>query len=130
MKVIYIKTEYDKKHNYRFKTNIKMTQIVDTLDTYYSLLECTSIDIIVRTIANKKVAIIVDGERHLKRENKDKFPIAICTNANEQLFGNIIIAGIDTTEDLSDVPITIQDISMDLYSIDKFKGIPLYEYQI
>ena len=129
MKVIYIKTEYDKKHGYKFKTTIKMTQTVDTLDTYYSLLECTTIDILVRTIANKKVAIIVDGERHLKRENKDKYPIAICTNANEQLFGNIIIAGIDT-EDLRDVPITVQDISMGLYSIDKFKGVPLYEYQI
>ena len=129
MKVIYIKTEYDKKHGYKFKTTIKMTQTVDTLDTYYSLLECTTIDILVRTIANKKVAIIVDGERHLKRENKDKYPIAICTNAKEQLFGNIIIAGIDKGN-LSEVPITIQDISMGLYSVDKFKGVPLYEYQI
>ena len=129
MKVIYIKTEYDKEHKHRFKTNIKMTQLVDTLETYYQLLECSTIDIIVRTIKNRKVAIIIDGERHLKRENKGKYPIAICTNANEQLFGNIIITGIDT-DNLSDVPISIQDITMGLYSVNEIKGIPLFEYQI
>ena len=129
MKVIYIKTEYDKKHKHRFKNDISLTQIDDTLETYYQLLNCSTIDIIVRTIANRKVALIVDGEWHLKRENKGKFPIALCTNANEQLFGNIIITGIDN-EKLNDVPISIQDITMGLYCVDEIKGIPLYEYQI
>ena len=129
MKVIYIKAHYDEFDKTKFKTRIKMTQINDTLETIYKLLDTESVDIITRSFKGKKVVMIVDGEWHLKPTNKDKLPIAICKNAKEELFGSMIICGTDG-EDLTDVPISISDIEIGYYRIEQYAIVKLYEYEI
>ena len=129
MKVIYIKAKYDEFDKSKFKTRIKTLEIDDNIQTFYKLLDTESVDIITRSFKNKKVVMIVDGERHLKPANKDKLPIAICKNAKEELFGSMIICGTDG-ENLTDVPIDISDIEIGYYRIEKYAVVKLYEYEI
>ena len=129
MKVIYIKAKYDEFDKSKFKTRIKTLEIDDNIQTFYKLLDTESVDIITRSFKNKKVVMIVDGERHLKPANKNKLPIAICKNAKEELFGSMIICGTDG-ENLTDVPIDISDIEIGYYRIEQYATVKLYEYEI
>lgn len=129
MKVIYIHAHYDEFNKSKFKTRIKTLEIDDNIQTFYKLLDTESVDIITRSFKNKKVVMIVDGERHLKPTNKDKLPIAICKNAKEELFGSMIICGTNG-EDLTDVPIDISDIEIGYYRIEKYAVVRLYEYEL
>ena len=129
MKVIYINAHYDEFNKSKFKTRLKILEIDDNIQTFYKLLDTESVDIITRSFKNKKVVMIVDGERHLKPANKDKLPIAICKNAKEELFGSMIICGTDG-ENLTDVPIDISDIEIGYYRIEQYATVKLYEYEV
>ncbi len=66
----------------------KVVDIVDSLDTYYDLLDCDCIDIVQRTIGGKRFDIICDDEGLLNGNPKIS---AINNLGQPMLVGNLII---------------------------------------
>ena len=92
------------------KLKIEPMTIEDTLETYYKLCECRTIDIISRTIKGRVVDFIVDDEYLLSDKPKNA-PTGIFQNEPmlEQIYGPFVITGTGDNEgnltDLNDLDI-------------------------
>ena len=64
-----------------------------TLEEYYRLVGCRCVDFIIRKIAGRPYAFIVDDEGMLKESNRTS--AASLFGRLEQLFGNVLIFGSD-----------------------------------
>lgn len=78
---------------------IKMSTINDTLETFYKIIDCDTIDIITRKIGDIYYKIICDDEALLKNNTKVTL---IQKDRQEILLGNLIICPInyDNEEEL------------------------------
>ena len=68
----------------------------NTLDDYYRLIGCRTIDIISRSIGDIRVEIVLDDEGALVENPKVS---AISVDGTPMLFGNLLIASGKVTED-------------------------------
>lgn len=75
---------------------VKCIEIEDTLDEYYRILNCDTIDIVNRRIGRKRFEIICDDEGTFKANPKIS---AIDNFGTPQLVGNIFIVGGEVDED-------------------------------
>lgn len=71
------------------KKEAKIIEIEDDLNTYYQLIDCSTIDI-VRVPFHPDIAIIVDDEGALKDDSKPNF-----WRGSEVIYGTAILAGVD-----------------------------------
>lgn len=87
------------------ENNYKVVDIKDNLDTYYNLIGCDCIDIVMRKIGGKYFDIVCDDEGLLKSEPKIS---AISNTYEPMLVGNLVIVHNDGMGNL--VGITDSDI--------------------
>lgn len=98
--------------------------IKDNLDTFYKMLNATTIDVIRRPFKGKFFNVIVDDEGLLKKSPKVS---AINYNYNPALVGNLIVTGV-TNEDGELTGLTPDDVKLifncvyRLRTDDDFKG--------
>lgn len=72
--------------------------IEKSLDSYYSLLDCTCIDIVSRIIGDKRFDIICDDEALLKAPT---FVSAYDRNDTPALFGSLFVCKFDGRDDVT-----------------------------
>lgn len=82
MKVIYLNVNENKPP--------EVLDIVDDLDTYYKLCQCTCIDIVTREIGKIPYSIVCDDEGLFVNEPKIS---AVDNKYHAQLVGNLVICG-------------------------------------
>lgn len=79
----------------------------NTLDDYYRLIGCRTIDIISRSIGDIRVEIVLDDECALVENPKVS---AISVDGTPMLFGNLLIASGKVTEDGELTELTAEEI--------------------
>ena len=68
--------------------------IEDTLETYYKLIDCDTIDIVTRRIGGKAFHVICDDEILIKKSLKSPFPrIGVYAPNDWNIYGNVVIIG-------------------------------------
>ena len=77
------------------KKDVRLVE-ANTLDDYYRLIGCRTIDIISRSIGDVRVEIVLDDEGALVENPKVS---AISVDGTPMLFGNLLIASGRVTDD-------------------------------
>ena len=106
---------------------VKDQIIDDTLKTYYNLLNCNTIDIVIRTIKHFRACFVVDDEYLLKGAPKQP-PVAIFKgDGMEEIYGALVITG---TSDREGNLTSLSDFQVELIksSISKYRRIPTESY--
>jgi hypothetical protein len=75
---------------------VKCIEIQDTLDEYYRILNCDTIDIVSRKIGRKRFEIVCDDEGTFKENPKIS---AIDNYGSPQFVGNLFIVGGEIDEE-------------------------------
>ena len=81
-------------HNAR----ITRVKIPDTLESYYTALDCTTVDIVSRTIGGKRFEIVCDDEGLLKDEPKVS---AVDMEGHAMLVGSLFVCNYGGNGELS-----------------------------
>lgn len=100
------------------KIEIKVLEnFEDNLNNIYKLLECSTIDMIIRKINGRMLTLIVDDEYLISDKPIDApMGVFVAHPSREQLFGNILITGLcDIDGNLTSLDHT--DINAILWSI-------------
>lgn len=99
--------------------------IVKSLQSYYELLDCTTIDITHRVIGGKTFEIVLDDEGALKED-----PVLSAVNNAGQLmlYGKLFVTGYDGGEDLEslsddDIDLVLENVRA--YNFLGFTGVAL-----
>lgn len=71
--------------------NLSVLDIESTLENYYSLLKCHTIDMVRRSIAGHHFTIVCDDEGLMI---DDPIPTAVFADGSIALYGNIMIEGL------------------------------------
>ena len=90
------------------KKDVRLVE-ANTLDDYYRLIGCRTIDIISRSIGDVRVEIVLDDEGALVEHPKVS---AIDIDGTPMLFGNLLIAGGKVTEEGELTELTEEEIDM------------------
>ena len=88
------------------KKDVRLVE-ANTLDDYYRLIGCRTIDIISRSIGDVRVEIVLDDEGALVENPKVS---AISVDGTPMLFGNLLIASGKVTEDGELTELTAEEI--------------------
>ena len=88
------------------KKDVRLVE-ANTLDDYYRLIGCRTIDIISRSIGDIRVEIVLDDEGALVENPKVS---AISVDGTPMLFGNLLIASGKVTEDGELTELTAEEI--------------------
>lgn len=89
------------------KTEAKVVEFEDGLDSMYKLVDCDLIDIVHREIGGKLFDLVIDDEGLLKDGKRIG---AMCVDGDERLYGNILIVNHDGEGNT--VSITDEDIEI------------------
>lgn len=106
---------------------VKDQIIDDTLETYYNLLNCNTIDIVNRKIRHFRACFVIDDEYLLKGAPKEP-PIAVFEgNGREEIFNALVITG---TSDNEGNLTSLSDFQVELIksSISKYRRISTESY--
>lgn len=104
------------------KNTIEVKTIENSVDTFYKLLNCKSIECPTRIIQNQKFIIVCDDEGALKRYKK---PSMLIVNTDDKeileiIFGNIFITKFDGVDDFDSL--TKKEIKKILEAVKIFCG--------
>lgn len=97
----------------------------DELDTFYRLIECSTIDIVTRKISGEYFDIVCDDEGLLVNK-----PVrGVSMDGREVLVGNLIICGHSLPDDEGNLrSLTVKDLLRIQRAINPLTGLLFYEF--